>query len=107
MNLISLALAVALQARPSVVIVSYRIAAPPGSVISYAGETYPVGKSGSIELVAEPGTATVALGEMQFNLPQSGPTDDFGSVTVSLIPASQSYKLGLEPHKATRSRAAR
>ena len=107
MNLIFLPLAVALATRPGVAIVSYRIAAPPNSIVRYAGESYDTGPTGSIELVADPASSTVALGETAFNLPQSGPTDDFGSVTISLVPQSQGYKSGLEQRKGARTRAAR
>ena len=52
-------------------ITSFRIAAPPNSVIQYAGEEYKTGPSGSIELVAEPAVTTVSVGNSVFNLPQS------------------------------------
>jgi len=106
MSLILLSLAIALTARPSVAIVSYRVAAPPHSIIRYAGEEYRTGASGSIELVAEPVSTTISIGDSVFNLPQSGPTDDFGSVTVSLVPQSEGYKSGLQPRGA-KTRAAR
>jgi len=106
MSLILLSLAIALTARPSVAIVSYRVAAPPHSIIRYAGEEYRTGASGSIELAAEPALTTISVGDSVFNLPQSGPTDDFGSVTVSLVPQSEGYKSGLQPRGA-KTRAAR
>jgi len=106
MNLAFLALAAALSVRPSLTIVSYRIAAPPNSVIRYAGEDYGTGKTGSIELVNDGTSTTVALGESVFNLPLSGPTDDFGSVTISVMPQSE----GLPPallKKGAKTKAAR
>ena len=106
MNLILLSLALALTPRPSVAIVSYRVAAPPHSVIRYAGEEYRTGASGSIELAAEPAATTISVGNNVFNLPQSGPTDDFGSVTISLMPQSEGYKSGLQP-KGAKTRAAK
>ncbi len=107
MNLIYVPLVFALSmAQPSVAIVSYRIAAPPNSVVRYADESYTVGKSGSIELVADPATTTVSLGETVFNLPQNGPTDRFGSVTISLMPQTEGYKQGLRP-KGAKQRMAR
>jgi len=106
MSLILLSLAIALSARPSVAIVSYRVAAPPHSIIRYAGEEYRTSASGSIELAAEPASPTISIGDSVFNLPQSGPTDDFGSVTVSLVPQSEGYKSGLQPRGA-KTRAAR
>jgi len=106
MNLLFLSLALALTARPSVAIVSYRVAAPPHSIIRYAGEEYRTGATGSIELVAEPASTTISVGESVFNLPQSGPTDDFGSVTVSLMPTTEGYRSGLQPRGA-KTRAAR
>jgi len=107
MNLIFLPLAVALATRPGVTIVSYRIAAPPNSIVRYAGEDYDTGPSGSLELVADPTSPTVSLDETAFNLPQSGPTDAFGSVTVSLMPQTQGYKSGLERKTGGKTRAAR
>jgi hypothetical protein len=106
MNVMFLSLALALTARPSVAIVSYRIAAPPHSIVRYAGEEYRTGISGSIELVAEPASTSISVGDSLYNLPQSGPTDDFGSVTVSLMPQSEGYKSGLQP-KGAKTRAAR
>ena len=106
MNLILLSLALALTARPSVAIVSFRVAAPPHSIVRYAGEEYRTGASGSIELVAEPAATTITVGDSVFNLPQSGPTDDFGSVTISLMPQSEGYKSGLQPRGA-KTRAAK
>jgi hypothetical protein len=64
MNLAFLLLAATLQTRPSLTIVSYRIAAPPNAVIRYAGEDYKAGSNGSIELINNPtisGTGTVAV----------------------------------------------
>src|SRR5438132_134987 len=92
MNLAFLVLAATLQARPSLTIVSYRIAAPPNAVVRYAGEDYKTGPNGSIELINDGMTTTVGLGDSVFNLPLSGPTDDFGSVTISVIPASEGSK---------------
>lgn len=107
MNLIFLPLAVALAtARPSVTIVSYRIAAPPNSTVRYAGEQYDTGATGSLELIADPASQTVTLGETTFNLPQSGPTDVFGSVTVSLMPETQGAKFELRK-SGSRPRPAR
>ncbi len=106
MNVLFLPLVVILTARPSVAIVSYRVAAPPHSVIRYAGEEYKTGASGSIELIAEPGSTTVSVGGSDFNLPQSGPTDDFGSVTVSLMPQSEGSK-PVQFKKGAKTRAAR
>ena len=110
MNMMILSLAAILASatsRPhSVAIVTYRIAAPPNSVIRYAGEDYHTGRSGSIELIADPAVNTVAVAESVFNLPQNGPTDGFGSVTVSLMPQSEGYKSGLQPRGA-KTRAAR
>ena len=111
MNVMVLPLAVMMAAssipqRSSVAIVSYRIAAPPNSVIRYAGEDYNTGRSGSLELIADPAPATVSVGSSVFNLPLTGPTDNFGSVTVSLMPQSEGYKSGLHP-KGAKTRAAR
>src|SRR5436309_14668702 len=92
MNLAFLLLAATLQTRPSLTIVSYRIAAPPNAVVRYAGEDYKTGPTGSIELINDGATTTVALGDSVFNLPPSGPTDKFGSVTISVIPASSGSK---------------
>ena len=92
MNLAFLLLAATLQARPSLTIVSYRIAAPPNAVVRYAGEDYKTGPTGSIELINDGATTTVALGETVFNLPLSGPTDNFGSVTISVMPESEGSK---------------
>ena len=92
MNLIFIPLAVALAVRPSATIVSYRIAAPPHSVIRYAGEDYATGPTGSIELINDGVSTTVSLGDSTFNLPQSGPTDSFGSVTISVMPQSEGSK---------------
>jgi hypothetical protein len=89
MNLAFLALAAALSARPSLTIVSYRIAAPPNSVVRYAGEDYETGPTGSIELANDAASTTVSVGDTVFNLPLSGPTDGFGSVTVSMMPQSE------------------
>ena len=89
MSLAFLAVAAALAQRPSLTIVSYRLAAPPNSVIRYAGEAYDTGPSGSIELVNDGASTTVSVGESVFNLPLSGPTDDFGSVTISVMPQTQ------------------
>ena len=89
MNFAFLALAAALSTPPSVNIVSYRIAAPPNSVIRYAGESYSTGPTGSIELINDGTSTTVSLDESVFNLPLSGPTDDFGSVTISVMPQSE------------------
>ena len=86
-------------------IVSYRLAAPPNSTVRYAGETYNTGASGSLELIADPASPTVTLGDTTFNLPQSGPTDAFGSVTVSLMPETHGQKFELR--KGARTRAAR
>jgi hypothetical protein len=106
MNLISLSLAAALAtAQPGVTIVSYRIAAPPNSIVRYAGATYNTGATGTIELIADPLSPTVSLGDTTFNLPQSGPTDAFGSVTVSLQPENVGTKFELK--KGARTRAAR
>jgi len=77
------------NARPSLTIVSYRIAAPPNAVIRYAGEDYKTGPTGSIELINDGATTTVNVGDSVFNLPLSGPTDDFGSVTISVMPESE------------------
>ena len=71
---------------------SYRIAAPPNAVVRYAGEDYKTGPTGSIELINDGATTTVALGETVFNLPLSGPTDNFGSVTISVMPESEGSK---------------
>ena len=92
MNLAFLLLAATLQTRPSLTIVSYRIAAPPNAVVRYAGEDYKTGPTGSIELINDGATTTVALGETVFNLPLSGPTDNFGSVTISVMPESEGSK---------------
>jgi|SRR6266850_7255066 len=92
MNLAFLLLAATLQARPSLTIVSYRIAAPPNAVIRYADEEYKTSSTGSIELINDGATTTVALGETVFNLPLSGPTDRFGSVTISVMPESEGSK---------------
>ena len=89
MNLAFILLAATLQQRPSLTIVSYRIAAPPNAVIRYADEDYRTGPTGSIELVNDGATTTVALGDTVFNLPLSGPTDTFGSVTISVMPQSE------------------
>src|SRR5437763_546935 len=86
------AIAAALSARPSLTIVSYRIAAPPHSVIRYAGDSYDTGATGSIELINDGATTTVSLGGSDFNLPLSGPTDAFGSVTISVMPQSEGSK---------------
>jgi hypothetical protein len=77
------------SARPSLTIVSYRIAAPPNAVIRYGGEDYKTGSTGSIELINDGQTTTVSVGDSVFNLPLSGPTDDFGSVTISVMPESE------------------
>ncbi len=112
MNVMILSLAMAVagvipqQPPHGVAIVSYRIAAPPNSVICYAGHDYTIGRSGSIELIADADATTVSMGNSVFNLPLSGPTDDFGSVTVSLMPQSEGYKSGLQP-KGAKTRAAR
>jgi hypothetical protein len=105
MNLAFLALAAALS-RPSSTIVSYRIAAPPNSVIRYAGETYSVGASGSIELINDGVSTTVSLVDSDFNLPLSGPTDSFGSVTISVMPQSEGSKPVLLK-KGAKTKAAR
>ena len=89
MNLAFVLLAATLQARPSLTIVSYRIAAPPNAVIRYEGEDYKTGATGSIELINDGATTTVSVGDSIFNLPLSGPTDDFGSVTISIMPESE------------------
>src|SRR5947208_16541607 len=92
MTMAILLLAATLQTRPSLTIVSYRIAAPPNAVVRYAGEDYKTGPTGSIELINDGATTTVALGETVFNLPLSGPTDNFGSVTISVMPESEGSK---------------
>jgi hypothetical protein len=92
MNLALLLLAATLQARPSLTIVSYRIAAPPNAVVRYAGEDYKTSPTGSIELINDGATTTVSLGESVFNLPLGGPTDNFGSVTISVMPESEGSK---------------
>jgi hypothetical protein len=92
MNLALLLLAATLQTRPSLTIVSYRIAAPPNGVVRYAGEDYKTGSTGSIELINDGATTTVAVGDSVFNLPFSGPTDNFGSVTISVMPESWGSK---------------
>src|SRR5262245_21722777 len=89
MNFAFLLLAATLQTRPSLTIVSYRIAAPPNSVIRYGGDDYGTGPTGSIALVNDGASTTVSLGEGVFNLPLSGPTDVFGSVTISVMPQSE------------------
>jgi hypothetical protein len=106
MNLAFLALAAALSARPSLTIVSYRIAAPPNVVIHYAGEDYNAGPAGSIELVNDGASTTVGVGESVFNLPLSGPTDDFGSVTISVMPQSEGSRPVLLK-KGAKTKAAR
>src|SRR5258708_1050878 len=106
MNLAFLLLAVTLQARPSLTIVSYRIAAPPNAVIRYAGEDYKAGSTGSIELINDGATTTVAVGESVFNLPLSGPTDDFGRVTISVMPGSWGSK-PVQLKKGARTKLAR
>ena len=93
MNLAFVLLAATLSnARPSLTIVSYRIAAPPNALIRYAGEDYRTGAAESIELINDGMTTTVSLGDSVFNLPLSGPTDNFGSVTISVIPESEGSK---------------
>ncbi len=92
MDFAFLLLAATLHTRPSLTIVSYRIAAPPNSMVRYAGEDYKTGPSGSIELINDGTTTTVALGDSVFNLPLSGPTDTFGSVTISVMPESEGSK---------------
>src|SRR5213076_2398206 len=92
MNFAFVLLAATLQTRPSLTIVSYRIAAPPNAVVRYAGEDYKTGPTGSIELINDGATTTVALGETVFNLPLSGPTDNFGSVTISVMLESEGSK---------------
>ena len=106
MNFAFLVLAATLQARPSLTIVSYRIAAPPNAVVRYAGEDYKTGPTGSIELINDGATTTVALGDSVFNLPLSGPTDAFGSVTISVIPESEGSRPVLLK-KGARTKAAR
>ena len=106
MNLAFVLLAATLQTRPSLTIVSYRIAAPPNAVIRYADEDYQTGPTGSIELINDGATTTVSLGESVFNLPLSGPTDKFGSVTISVMPQSEGSKPVLLK-KGTRAKAAR
>ena len=102
MNLAFLLLAATLQARPSLTIVSYRIAAPPNAVIRYAGEDYKAGTTGSIELINDGATTTVSVGDSVFNLPLSGPTDDFGSVTISVMPESEGSR-PVMPKKGART----
>ena len=90
MNLAFVLLAATLSnARPSLTIVSYRIAAAPHAVVRYAGEDYKTGAAGSIELVNDGATTTVSVGDSVFNLPLSGPTDAFGSVTISVMPQTE------------------
>ena len=92
MDLAFVLLAATLHMRPSLTIVSYRIAAPPNAVVRYADEDYKTGANGSIELVNDGATTTVSVGDSVFNLPLSGPTDAFGSVTVSVIPETEGSK---------------
>ena len=106
MNLAFLLLAATLQTRPSLTIVSYRIAAPPNAVIHYGDEDYKTGPTGSIELINDGVTTTVALGDSVFNLPLSGPTDKFGSVTISVMPESESSK-PVQLKKGARTKLAR
>ena len=89
MNWALLLLAATLTPRPSLTIVSYRIAAPPNAVIHYANEDYRTGPNGSIELVNDGVSDTVSVGDTVFNLPLSGPTDGFGSVTISVMPQTE------------------
>ena len=106
MDFAFLLLAATLQTRPSLTIVSYRVAAPPNSVIRYAGEEYKTGPTGSIELINDGATTTVALGNSVFNLPLSGPTDHFGSVTISVMPESEGSK-PVQFKKGARTKLAR
>ena len=106
MNVMFLPLVIALSARPGVAIVSYRIAAPPNGVVRYAGEDYKTGSTGSIELINDGATTTVAVGDSVFNLPLSGPTDNFGSVTISVMPESWGSK-PVQLKKGARTKLAR
>jgi hypothetical protein len=90
----------------AIAIVTYRIAATPGTSIRYAGDDYTVGSSGSIEIIADATEASLISAGSVFNFPHNGPTDAFGSVTVSVMPQSEGALPMIKPRR-TSPRAAR
>ena|SRR5438034_883370 len=63
--------------------VSYKFVGAPGTTFRYAGDTYSVPKSGSIELISEGGEALYQFAERKLPL-DVWPIDAFGTRTVPL-----------------------